>query len=150
MKEKVGKLIIDDSYDVPYLAGYNTAGTIIYWDRKVPKLFPIGKNDKDVDIVPYVALHEAVEQHIESMFGLKYGKSHLLAMGAERAAVEESGLNWDKYDKHFHYWVEKCRNEFSSLPPDLDMQPYTDSNDEELLKKMKVLQSVKIKAGPGK
>ncbi len=138
MRQKIGKLLIDNTYDVPYLAGYNVAGTVIYWDRKVPRVFPVGKEGTDVDILPFVVLHETVEQHIEEVFGFKYGKSHLIAIGAERVAVTESGLDWDTYNKHFHYWIEKCRREFSHTPPDLDMQPYIDSKDIEIINRMRV------------
>lgn len=136
--EQLGKLIINRTYDVPYLAGYNKRGTVIYIDRKVPTELPIanGKKREMVNILPYLALHESVEDHVEEMFGYKYQVSHKIATAAEREAVEADGHSWALYESHLRFWIEKCRQDFSYLPPDLDLQPYIDCKDDRLLAKM--------------
>ena len=128
----VGKIKIDRTYDIPYLAGYNTNGHIIYLDRHIP--------NHDYD--DYFILHEAVEVSLIDKYKLHYQLAHQIALRAERAAVEAAGIDWDEYMKITEEWVAKAwKEKVLRIPPDLDLTPYKDEKDQQLIKKMKAAQN---------
>ena len=124
---------IDRRYDVPYLAGSNRKGTI-YIDRRMPKTLVVGKRRVEVD--PFVALHEAVERAVGDRLGLTYQHAHQIALRAEEAAVRAAGISWHDYNAFMQEQMDKVEKNFSSLPPDLDLKPYFDKEDVEILKKI--------------
>jgi hypothetical protein len=99
---------INYDYDIPYVAGYNTAGNVVYIDRDLPKGFTTS-DGKDVLVERYLVLHECVEKALLQCFtNLIYETSHQLALRLEQIA-----------------------------PPDLDLTPYIDEHDTEVLAKLK-------------
>lgn len=132
------KIKINKKYHVPYIAGYNLAGTIIYIDSRVPDVLPGTK----IKLEKYLLIHELTEQHLEDTLKFDYQSAHHAAEAAEMASFE-----WDGHGKHkseylkFYKDLEKlCRLKFDRIPADLDLEPYIDSKDNELLKRMKVLE----------
>jgi len=126
MKEKFK---INKSYDVPYVAGYSNDGKTIYIDRHLKLM------DDNIDITPFLIIHERTEKALIDLFGLDYQHAHHIAMEQEKEAVRKSGVNWDKYSSHYNKYIKGCAHEkLSSVPPDLDLTPYKDENDRTLLK----------------
>ena len=124
---------IDRRYDVPYLAGSSRTGTI-YIDRRMPRTLRVGSRRVEVD--PFVALHEAIERAVGDRLGLTYQHAHQIALRAEEAAVRAAGISWHDYNAFMQEQMEKVEKNFSSLPPDLDLKPYFDEEDVELLRKI--------------
>ena len=57
-------------------------------------------------------------------------------MGVEEAAVRAAGISWTDYNNFTRKWEEAAQKEFSSLPPDLDLKPYRDEKDTEMLRRI--------------
>lgn len=127
-------LKVVSDYDVPYLAGYNKSGDVIYVDRRVPKTIVV--SGKAVDPLRYLLVHELTEQHLEDMLGLDYLTAHHIATAAERAAVEADKLNWTHYSDVISALVKTTENTFSFLPPDLDLEPYVQTADPKMLSRI--------------
>lgn len=131
------RLTINHHYHIPYLAGYSTSGTVIYIDRDLPRFFKTSAGKK-VDVHRYLLLHEAVEKALLDAFGLHYQHAHQIALRAEEAAVHGDGISWQEYDSWMQTYIKIVEEEAPlDLPPDLDLTPYIDEHDKELLKQMK-------------
>ncbi len=124
---------IDRRYDVPYLAGSSRTGTT-YIDRRMPRTLRVGSRRVEVD--PFVALHEAIERAVGDRLGLTYQHAHQIALRVEEAAVRAAGISWHDYNAFMQEQMERVEKNFSSLPPDLDLKPYFDKEDVELLRKI--------------
>ena len=71
-------------------------------------------------------------------WGLKYQYAHQIALRAEMAAVEASGLEWKEENAFMMKWIKSADSEqITDVPEDLDMLPYVDENDKKLIKVMK-------------
>lgn len=139
--KRAARVAINRDYDVPYLAGYNKAGTVVYIDRHMPESMTYKGRVYPVDRL--LAVHECVEKMLEMHFKMKYLPAHKLATDAEAKAVAEAGLPWDDYDKFMQKYVKKMGSErITSAPPDLDLQPYRDEGD---VKDMAKLQAAMVK-----
>ena len=133
------KLKINYKYNVPFIAGYNMSGTVIYIDKRLPKVIPGTK----IAIEKYLAVHEELEQRLEDMMGFSYPEAHAIATAAELAAVKHDGYSAAEvkaYNDFYKTWTKSCRQSFDSLPADLDLDPYIQSKEHELLKRMKDVQ----------
>ncbi|MDO9537263.1 MAG: hypothetical protein Q7J68_02975 [Thermoplasmata archaeon] len=133
--EKLAKLQLNNSFDIPYFAGYNREGSVIYIDDDVPKTVAIG--GKELNLHMSLALHELVEKiHIDQ--GYTYPGAHEIATKYEKHYVENQGIAWDDYDREvgklMHTnWISKWK----SVPKDLDMTPYQYSHDVKTLSKIR-------------
>src|ERR1700731_3281898 len=125
----------DRKHDIPYLAGYSLDGKTIYIDRHMPKFFKVGGRAIDTD--RFLILHEEVEKTLIDQLGLHYLHAHQIATRAEEAAVRAAGIRWRDYDRFMQKHVKTIGDErLSKVPPDLDLKPYRDEHDFDLLKRM--------------
>ena len=136
---------IDRRHDIPYLAGYSRDGKIIYIDRHMPKTMRYAGRDIDTD--RYLILHEEVEKTLIDQLGLHYLHAHQIASRAEQAAVRSAGIRWHDYDRFMQKYVKRIGDErLTKVPADLDLKPYRDEHDEDLIKRM--LKGIDSKAAP--
>jgi hypothetical protein len=126
---------LDRTWDIPYLAGYSRDGKTIYIDQHLPKSFKYG--DKTVNVDAFLILHESVEKSLIDKLGLVYQHAHQIALRAEEAAVRASDISWKEYDNFMQQYIKSAGHEnLKRIPPELDIKPYHDENDTDLLKKM--------------
>jgi hypothetical protein len=126
---------IDRDHDIPYLAGYSTDGKRIYIDRHLPRRFVYKARTIEVD--RYLLLHEEVEKTLIDQLGLHYQHAHQIATRAEEAAVRADGVSWRAYDQFMQGYVKEMGDErLTKLPDDLDLKPYRDEHDIELMRRM--------------
>ncbi len=126
---------LDREHDIPYLAGYSRDGKTIYIDRHLPQWLRTG--GRRVKIDRFLILHEAVEKTLLARLDLHYQHAHQIALRAEEAAVRAAGIPWREYDRFMRQFIKEAGDEkLGRLPVDLDIKPYRDERDMELLKKM--------------
>src|SRR5260370_3553326 len=126
---------IDRSHDIPYLAGYSTDGKRIYIDRHLPRSFAY--KGRMIEVDRYLLLHEEVEKTLIDQLGLHYQHAHQIATRAEEAAVRADGVSWRAYDQFMQRYVKQMGDErLTRLPADLDLKPYRDEHDFELMRRM--------------
>lgn len=124
---------VDYKHDIPYLAGYSINGKTIYIDRHIPRLIKIG--NKNINVSPFLILHESVEKALIDELGLRYQEAHQIALMVEKEAVEKSGINWTSYDKEMQKYIKEIGHEkLTNVPKDLDLTPYKDEKDYKILK----------------
>jgi hypothetical protein len=136
---------IDRRHDIPYLAGYSRNGKIIYIDRHMPETMRYGGRDINTD--RYLILHEEVEKTLIDQLGLHYLHAHQIASRAEQAAVRAAGIRWHDYDRFMQKYVKRIGDErLTKVPADLDLKPYRDEHDDDLVKRM--LECIESKGAP--
>jgi hypothetical protein len=127
--------MVDRKHDIPYLAGYSLDGKTIYIDRHMPKTMRYASRDVDTD--RYLILHEEVEKTLIDQLGLHYLHAHQIASRAEQAAVRAAGIRWRDYDRFMQKYVKRIGDErLTRVPANLDLKPYRDEHDFDLLKRM--------------
>jgi hypothetical protein len=128
---------IDRNHDVPYLAGYSNDGKTIYIDRHMPRVWKYRRREINTD--RYLILHEEVEKTLIDQLGLHYLHAHQIATRAEQAAIRAAGISWRDYDRYMQKYVKKIGDErLTHVPDDLDLKPYRDEHDNDLLNRMAV------------
>ncbi len=126
---------IDRDHDIPYLAGYSLDGKRVYIDRRLPESFPY--KGRAIAVDRYLLLHEEVEKTLIDQLGLHYQHAHQIATRAEEAAVRADGISWRAYDRFMQTNVKRMGDErLTKLPPDLDLKPYRDEHDYDLMRRM--------------
>ncbi len=126
---------LDREHDVPYLAGYSNDGKTIYIDRHMPRTMKYRSREIDTD--RFLILHEEVEKTLIDQLGLHYLHAHQIALRAEEAAVRAAGVLWRDYDRFMQKYVKRIGDErLTKIPADLDLKPYRDEHDLDLLKRM--------------
>ena len=126
---------LDREHDIPYLAGYNVDGTIIYIDRHMPRSFK--HKGRAIETDRFLILHEEVEKTMIDRLNLHYLHAHQIATRVEKAAVLACGVNWNDYDDFMQSNVKRIGDErLAKVPADLDLKPYRDEHDTELLERM--------------
>src|SRR5437660_12469549 len=136
---------LDRKHDVPYLAGYSRDGKTIYIDRHMPPTMKYGGREIDTD--RYLILHEEVEKTLTDQLDLHYLHAHQIASRAEQAAVRAAGIRWKDYDRFMQKYVKTIGDErLTKVPEDLDLKPYRDEHDDDLVRRM--LASVKAGKAP--
>jgi hypothetical protein len=126
---------LDRRHDIPYLAGYSRDGRTVYIDRHLPRSFLC--RGRRVQTDRFLILHEAVEKAILSGLGLHYQHAHQIALRAEEAAVRAAGVPWRLYDRFMRQYIKEVSDErLTRLPLDLDIKPYRDEQDTQLLRAM--------------
>ena len=134
--ELVKNIHLDRDHDIPYLAGYNVKRTKIYIDRHLEKSFK-DHTGKHHEVDKFLILHEATEKALIDTCRLHYQHAHQIALRAEEAAVRAAGLLWHDYDAFMQQWIKRADSvNISRVPADLDLTPYLDENDNELIKVM--------------
>src|SRR5579884_2831461 len=136
---------LDRKHDIPYLAGYSLDGKTIYIDRHMPKSYKF--RGRTIETDRFLILHEEVEKTLIDQLGLHYLHAHQIATRAEEAAVRAAGLRWRDYDRFMQKYVKRIGDErLTKLPKDLDLKPYRDEHDDDLLRRM--LKSVHAAKAP--
>lgn len=126
---------IDRRHDIPYLAGYSLDGKTIYIDRHMPRSF--NYHGRDIETDRFLILHEEVEKTLIDQLGLHYMHAHQIALRAEQAAVRAAGVRWRDYDAFMQQFIKDFGDErLRKVPEDLDLKPYRDEHDVDLLKRM--------------
>lgn len=126
---------LDRKHDIPYLAGYSRDGKIIYIDRHMPPTFRY--RGRDINTDRYLILHEEVEKTLIDQLGLHYLHAHQIATRAEQAAVRAAGIRWRDYDRFMQKYVKTIGDErLTKVPADLDLKPYRDEHDYDLVQRM--------------
>lgn len=119
---------ISRDYDLPYLAGYDKAGSKIFIDRHLPERLELKEEGRRYIIRPdeFLRIHESWEKAIMDCLGLPYLPSHHIAESIERRAVlERAGCPWEIYqDAMLDYVKHDELEKLESVPSDLDMAPY--------------------------
>jgi hypothetical protein len=128
---------IDRNHDVPYLAGYSKDGKTIYIDRHMPQVWKY--RGREIETDRYLILHEEVEKTLIDQLGLHYLHAHQIATRAEQAAVRAASISWHDYDRFMQKYVKRIGDErLTRVPRDLDLKPYRDEHDSDLLRRMAV------------
>jgi hypothetical protein len=126
---------LDRTHDIPYLAGYSQDGKTIYIDRHLPRTMHY--NGRQIDVARYLIMHEEVEKTLIDQLGLHYLHAHQIATRAEEAAIRAEGISWRDYDRFMQKYVKTIGDErLKKVPKDLDLKPYRDEHDFELIKRM--------------
>ena len=126
---------LDRKHDIPYLAGYSQDGKTIYIDRHLPKTFTF--RGRIVEVDRFLILHEEVEKTLIDQLGLHYLHAHQIATRAEEAAVHAQRITWKAYDRFMQKYVKAIGDErLTKVPADLDLKPYRDYHDYDLLRQM--------------
>jgi hypothetical protein len=134
--ELMKKMHLDRDHDIPYLAGYSVNRDKIYIDRHLQRCYKdhLG-HEHDVD--KFLVLHETTEKALIDCWKLHYQHAHQIALRAEEAAVRAAGLEWREYDRFMQQWIKRADSaQITKVPADLDLTPYLDENDGELIKVM--------------
>ena len=129
---------LDDSYDIPYLAGYSTDGKTIYVDRHLPEKLEYEHDGRKREYDPrrFLIDHESMEKALIDALGWGYDHAHEAATAYERRQVLESGLSWKPYQEAYRPYIKADEHEkVTKVPSDLDLTPYAD--DTLLLRHMK-------------
>ncbi len=139
---------LDRSHDIPYLAGYSMDGKTIYIDRHLP--FSFKYRGRTIDVDRFLIMHEEVEKTLIDQLDLHYLHAHQIATRAEEAAVRAERIPWRAYDRFMQKYVKSVGDErLKKVPKDLDLKPYRDYHDWDLMKRMeKAIGDGKLKASP--
>jgi hypothetical protein len=130
------RISLDRDHDIPYLAGYSTDGKTIFIDRHMPKSFVY--RGRRVNTDRYLVMHEATEKSLMLMLGMHYLHAHQIALRAEQAAVRAEGIDWIAYDDFMQLYIKEIGDErLERVPATLDLTPYQDFHDTELLAQMR-------------
>src|SRR6266516_7444606 len=126
---------LDRKHDIPYLAGYSLDGKTIYIDRNMPRTMKF--RGREINTDRFLILHEEVEKTLIDQLGLHYLHAHQIAARAEEAAVRAAGVLWRDYDRFMQKYVKEIGDErLTKVPADLDLKPYRDQHDTDLLQRM--------------
>lgn len=126
---------LDRAHDVPYLAGYSKDGQTIYIDRHLPTSFTF--RGRTIEVDRFLILHEEVEKTLIDQLDLHYLHAHQIATRAEEAAVNAARVTWKAYDRFMQKYVKAIGDErLQKVPADLDLKPYRDYHDYDLLRRM--------------
>jgi len=135
-RKSVNDIKVDTSYDIKYTGGYSKDGSVIYLDAHFPKKLLIG--DKEVDTVESIAKHHELPEKWMCDEGYSYQYAHVIATGIERKYVESLGVDWEAYSKEVEkYLHDTYARKLEKSPADLDISPYTASNDTVALDEIK-------------
>ena len=129
---KLSSIPVIKKYDVPYLCGYSTDAKKIYFDVHLKTKM------RGVDITKFLKIHEYSEKALLDIFDMDYQQAHHIATHLERKAVKEAGISWKEYDEYLKPFIkEVSREHLDIVPPDLDLEPYSDEKDSRLLTSLK-------------
>jgi hypothetical protein len=140
-------------YNVPYVAGYSVDGKTIYIDKDLPHTLQVrnrenGNKPRRMYIDRYLIMHEATEKSLMRSYGLYYQHAHQVALRIESELVRADGFMWQDYDRQLKPYIKLAEEDLvDDLPPDLDLTPYEDELDWELVSTMqKAMLATRIRA----
>lgn len=119
----------DNSFSVPYIAGYSTDGKTLYFDSHLPGQIELKHDGQTRTFDPrrFLRLHEELEKAIIDALGWSYYPSHAVATMAEKRAVlrELGPMWWMPYTHAMDGFASGDEHEkITKVPRDLDMTPY--------------------------
>ena len=120
---------INKEFDIPYLGGYSNDGETVYLDRHLPEkvTFHVDGREHGFDPSHFVPHHEIFEKAVMDSLGWSYSAAHEAATAYERRFVVSAGLPWKEYQDSLKPFIKADESEaLQSVPPDLDMRPYTE------------------------
>src|SRR6195256_5203849 len=127
--------VVNRGYDIPYIAGYSVDGHTVFIDRHLPRTFRWLM--KTVRVEPFLLTHEIVEKALLDELRLHYLHAHQIAVRAERDAVKAAGISWWAYQRFMKQHEGKIEEEkLVKVPATLDLTPYRDEKDFELLERL--------------
>ena len=128
-------LKITSKFDIPYLAGYNRQGTIIFFDRHFnPYMRWKGKR---IDVRPFITLHEVGENCLLNYFGFNYQQAHHIITHVELAVVKNAGIDTRAYNRFLNPQIKGIHNEkLKKVPKNLDLRPYADEHEQSILQSL--------------
>jgi hypothetical protein len=136
VREVLGKMHLDRDHDIPYLAGYAVDCSKIYIDRHLARVF-VDHAGCHHEVDKFLVLHETTEKAMIDTWKLHYQHAHQIALRAEEAAVRAAGIEWHDYDRFMQQWIKRADSaNITKVPRNLDLTPYLDENDNELIKVM--------------
>jgi hypothetical protein len=123
---------ISRAYDVPYIAGYSRDGKTVFIDRHMPR--SLRWRGREIETDRFLIVHEVVEKALLDGLSLHYLHAHQIALRTEQAAVRAAGVSWHDYNafteaNEKEIVAEKLRR----VPPELDLTPYSDEQEFDLL-----------------
>lgn len=135
--EEINKFAhVDRTHDIPYLAGYSKDGLTIYIDRHIPEYFLDHGHVTPID--KFLILHEAIEKALIDKLNIHYQHAHQIALRAEESAVRAAGISWTAYNEFTEKYIKAGADEkLTKVPTDLDLKPYIDEHDDDLIQRMK-------------
>jgi hypothetical protein len=126
---------VDRSHDIPYIAGYSRDGRTVFIDRHMPRSFRFGETRVQTD--RFLITHEVVEKALLDQLRLHYLHAHQIALRTEQAAVRAAGVSWRDYDRFTKSHEKAIADErLKRVPHDLDLTPYRDEHDFDLLQRL--------------
>lgn len=130
---------VNREYDIPLLAGYSLDGKTLYIDKDLPKGYA-QKDGTYVKVDDYLILHEGIESALLHTYAkINYPFAHEVSLRAEQDAVKAAGIDEKQYNGFMDQWIKKVRSKPKfNCPPDLDLTPYKDSKENEMMAKMGV------------
>jgi len=134
---------VNTTYDVPYLAGYNKNGTIIYIDRHLKPYFQNKK--KQFNVIDFLLVHEIVEKALIDICRLNYRRAHHIATHIEHLVVKNHKINWWHYLKFLKSQIKTINSDkLKRIPPDLDLTSYKDEYQQIMLQKISQINNPSI------
>jgi hypothetical protein len=118
----------NNQFFIPYLGGYNCAGTEIYISNELPAV-------ADFSIVRYEGIHDALVLHelvevqlLSKGYFDSYNEAHAIAVAAESRFLSAIGVPIDEYYGFIEAQTQEHLKQFKSqkleTPPDLCLLPY--------------------------
>jgi hypothetical protein len=127
--------VINRAHDIPYIAGYSVDGQTVFIDRHLPRTFRW--LFKTVRVEAFLLTHEIVEKALLDELRLHYLHAHQIAVRAERDAVKAAGVSWSAYQRFTKKYEKHIEEEkLIRVPSSLDLTPYRDEKDFELLQRL--------------
>jgi hypothetical protein len=124
---------IDQSFDIAYVAGISNDLRTLYVDRH----FPLHDFDGAGDVTDELWLHECGEALFILLWRDSYFRAHKLITCVEHDLVVARGVGWNGYKAAFDVWDKRDEHEkIIRSPPDLFLEPYKQSGDWLLLKRI--------------
>lgn len=144
LDEVMTKVTVDRTYNIPYLAGYATLQPKkLYIDSGLadPSTLPSGEK---MSTIPFLAIHEAYEKALIDELKLNhksYLRTHQMAQRLEKETVEANSVTWNDYQhKIMDPEIDRADSApITRVPRDLDLTPYIDYEDWEVIKRMKAV-----------
>jgi len=139
---------ISKEFTIPYLGGYSLDGNTIYFDKHLPDKIKLERDGqtREIDPIPFLMRHETFEKTMLDQMHFHYQHAHQLATAYERRGVLEMiGPGWwGVYQRAFDPYIKADAHEkLTKIPSDLDLEPYKDEHDTELLEHLEALMSGK-------
>jgi hypothetical protein len=126
---------VNQSYDVPYLAGISKDNRTLYVDLHFP-LTKLRVDGELCNVTDPLWVHECGEKAFIELYGDHYLTAHrLITIIEHRIVTKVMGLDWKLYNDAFEPYLKPVEHEkIRRPPPDLFLRPYIDSGATDLVR----------------